>query len=227
MTIEERWTFFKSELDNAAQLHGRQASDIRVMAVSKTRTISEIKSARDAGLDHFGENRVEEALTKFDKMDRALFPMYLIGHLQSKKVKEITRRFAGVHSIDTLALAEKLSRFRERLGHPLEILLQVNTSGEESKSGFSDEEEFADAAARIAALPCLDLKGVMTMAPFVDDEKTLRSCFAQCRRWSERIEEFVDDDIILSMGMSSDFRYAIAEGSNLLRIGSLIFGERP
>ncbi len=227
MNIEERWNFFKSEMDNAAHFYGRQSSDIRVMAVSKTRTISEIEVAREVGLDHFGENRVEEAVNKFDKLDRVRFPMYLIGHLQRNKVNKINRRFAGVHSIDTIALAEKLSLFREQLGHPLEILIQVNTSGEESKSGFADEEEFADAAARIAALPYLTLKGVMSMAPFVDEEKTIRSCFSQCRRWSERIEEFVDDYIILSMGMSSDFRYAIAEGSNLLRIGSLIFGEQP
>ncbi len=226
MTIKERWIHCQEEIEKAADYYGRQVSEIRVMAVSKTRSVQEIKDAQTEGLRYFGENRVDEAVEKFAQLDEHLYPLYFIGHLQSNKIRKISKRFAGIHSVDSLPLAEKISRHREQIRMPLEILLQVNTSSEKSKSGFTDRNEFIDAAEVISKLPCLHLKGVMTMAPFVDDEGIVRQCFSQCREWSEHIRNDVDGSLTLSMGMSTDFRWAIAEGSTLLRIGTVLFGGR-
>ncbi len=226
MTIRKRWIHCQEEIEKAASYYGRQVSEIRVMAVSKTRSVQEIKDAKTVGLSYFGENRVDEAVEKFALLDENQYPLYFIGHLQSNKIKKISRRFAGIHSVDSLPLAEKISSHREQIQLPLEILLQVNTSGEKNKSGFMDRNEFIDAAAVISKLPCLHLKGVMTMAPFVNDERIVRQCFSLCREWSEHIRNYVDGPLTLSMGMSTDFRWAIAEGSTLLRIGTVLFGGR-
>ena len=226
MAILDNWRRFQADMNEAAERYHRRMDEIRVMAVSKTRSADEIRSARDAGLDLFGENRVGEAEEKFAVLDPDRYPLVLIGHLQSNKVARISGRFSAVHSVDSLRLAEKLSRHRDSIGAPLEVLIQVNTSGESRKSGFSDYGEFLESAQRIAELPGLRLKGVMTMAPFVDDESVVRRCFAECRRWGQAAANWTDGDPVLSMGMSSDFQWAVAEGSTMLRIGSRLFGSR-
>ena len=226
MLIKDNLRLFLEQLGESAEYYRRDINSITVMAVSKTRSIEEIREAESAGLGIFGENRVDEALEKFSPLDAQQFPLYLIGHLQSNKVAKIGARFKGVHSVDSLKLAHRLSRQRETLKAPLEILLQVNTSGEETKSGFKDVEELKDAAAEIAQLPFIQLRGLMTMAPFVNDEKVVRSCFSSCREWAEKIGEYLIDEPVLSMGMSSDFRWAVAEGSTMLRIGTSLFGGR-
>ncbi|MCD6342892.1 MAG: alanine racemase, partial [Spirochaetaceae bacterium] len=116
--------------------------------------------------------------------------------------------------------------FRESITSPLEILLQVNTSGESSKSGFHNLESLSDAAAQIAQMPYLKLRGLMTMAPFVDDETVVRNCFSLCREWSESLKASIEGVPVLSMGMSSDYKWAVAEGSTMLRIGTTLFGGR-
>jgi len=226
MSIKDNWKFFQEKLEDAANFYNRDSDSITVMAVSKTRTVEEIIEAEASGLRIFGENRVEEASEKFSRLDQDQFPLYLIGHLQSNKVGKIGSRFRAVHSVDSLKLALRLSRHRESIQHSLEVLLQVNTSGEHSKSGFSELEILKDAAAEISVLPYLKLRGLMTMAPFVDDEKTVRSCFSLCREWSEAVKPYCDGTPELSMGMSSDYRWAVAEGSTMLRIGTTLFGGR-
>ena len=226
MSIKDNWKVFQESLEDAAAFYNRDSDSITVMAVSKTRTVEEIIEAEASGLKIFGENRVEEASDKFSRLSPEQFPLYLIGHLQSNKVGKIDSRFMAVHSIDSVKLARRLSRHRESIQHPLEILLQVNTSGEISKSGFSEMEVLKDAAAEISALPYLKLQGLMTMAPFVDDEKTVRSCFSLCREWSGMIKQYCGESPVLSMGMSSDYRWAVAEGSTMLRIGTTLFGGR-
>lgn len=232
MSIADNWAIFQDDLAHAAQRYGRGPDEITVMAVSKTRSAQEIREARSAGLTLFGENRTDEAAGKFEGLDPADYPLYLIGHLQSGKASRITRRFTGVHSVDSIRIARKLSKLRtpaQSASPPpssLEILIQVNTSGEESKSGFRDPEEFKDAAAQIAAMPGILFKGVMTMAPFVDNEAIVRRCFAECRRRLEDVKPLISGAPVLSMGMSSDYRWAAAEGSTLLRIGTAIFGSR-
>lgn len=259
MSIADNWAIFQDDLAHAAQRYGRGPDEITVMAVSKTRSAQEIREARNAGLTLFGENRTDEAADKFEGLDPADYPLYLIGHLQSGRASRITRRFTGVHSVDSIRIARKLSKLRTQAPAspqaqastpaapqapapaqaqsaspppspaappPLEILIQVNTSGEESKSGFRDPEEFKDAAAQIAAMPGILFKGVMTMAPFVDNEAIVRRCFAECRRRLEDVKPLISGAPVLSMGMSSDYRWAAAEGSTLLRIGTAIFGSR-
>ena len=238
MSIADNWAIFQDDLAHAAQRYGRGPDEITVMAVSKTRSAQEIREARSAGLTLFGENRTDEAAGKFEGLDPADYPLYLIGHLQSGKASRITRRFTGVHSVDSIRIARKLSKVRAQASAsappppphvsppPLEVLIQVNTSGEESKSGFRDPEEFKDAAAQIAAMPGILFKGVMTMAPFVDNEAIVRRCFAECRRRLEDVKPLISGAPVLSMGMSSDYRWAAAEGSTLLRIGTAIFGNR-
>ena len=235
MSIADNWAIFQDDLAHAAQRYGRGPDEITVMAVSKTRSAREIREARSAGLTLFGENRTDEASGKFEGLDAEDYPLYLIGHLQSGKASRITRRFTGVHSVDSIRIARKLSKLRAQASPsapispslpPLEVLIQVNTSGEESKSGFRDPEEFKDAAAQIAAMPGILFKGVMTMAPFVDNEAIVRRCFAECRRRLEDVKPLISGAPVLSMGMSSDYRWAAAEGSTLLRIGTAIFGNR-
>jgi pyridoxal phosphate enzyme (YggS family) len=226
MSIKENWKLFQVKLKDAADEYHRDVDEITVMAVSKTRSVEEIREAAVCGLGIFGENRVEEASEKFAHLDPSKHPLYLIGHLQSNKVNRIDSRYSGVHSVDSVKIARRLSRHRENLQEPLDILLQVNTSGEIAKSGFMDYEIFRDSVAEIAELPFIRLRGLMTMAPFTDDEKIVRNCFSGCREWSGVLNPFVEGDIILSMGMSSDYRWAVAEGSTMLRVGSALFGDR-
>ncbi len=226
MSIKDNWQRFQDELQNSTEYYHRDLSSISVMAVSKTRSVDEIREAGIQGLSIFGENRVEEASEKFAHLDSDQYPLYLIGHLQGNKVGRIDARYTAVHSIDSLKTAHRLSRHRESLKLPLEVLMQVNTSGEDSKSGFRDPVEFLESAAEIAELPYLEFGGLMTMAPFVDDETEVRSCFSLCREWSEKIKNLINGETILSMGMSSDYKWAVAEGSTLLRIGTSIFGGR-
>jgi len=221
VSIRDNWLILRDRFMEAANTYGREPSEISIMAVSKTRSIEEVFEANACGVSLFGENRVEEACDKFPASED--FALYLVGHLQSRKVKKIDARFAGVHSVDSLEIAKKLSRRAEENGKNLEILLQVNTSGEESKSGFDDYASFMEIAAEVGELPFLNLRGLMTMAPFTNNESTVRGCFSKCRRWLENIAGIIEGRAVLSMGMSSDFHWAIAEGSSLLRIGSAIF----
>ena len=226
MPVRKNWATFQDDLFVAVQRYGRRPEAISVMAVSKSRTVDQIREARRVGLGIFGENRVEEASRKYSRLDAAEYRLYLIGHLQSNKAAGIDRRYAGVHSVDSIRIAGKLSAAREKIDVPLEVLIQLNTSGEESKSGFRSRDEFEDAAAEIAAMPFLELKGVMTMAPLVNDEAVVRRCFSRCREWSQAVGHLVSGEMVLSMGMSSDYAWAVAEGSTLLRIGTAIFGSR-
>jgi len=224
VSIKDNWLAFRERLEKAANKYGCNPSEIAIMAVSKSRSIEEVLEASACGFFLFGENRIEEACDKFSAAEN--LGLYLIGHLQSRKVGRIDERFAGVHSVDSLRIAMRLSRRARENGKALEILLQVNTSGEEAKSGFSDYSSFVETAAEISQLPFLTLRGLMTMAPLTNNESVVRSCFSKCRRWSEDIADIIDGRVLLSMGMSSDFHWAIAEGSNLLRIGGAIFDGR-
>jgi len=226
MPIVDNWRDFRSKLDAIANQYARDVSSIRVMAVTKTRSVEEVIEAREAGIAIFGESRVEEASSKFASLDTAIYPLYLVGHLQSNKAAFIDARYRGVYSVDSLKIATRLSRYRATIDNALDVLLQVNTSGEKSKFGFVDPVYFTETAEEIAKMPFLVLRGVMTLAPFVDDERIVRRCFSRCRSWYENIAGCIEGEPILSMGMSSDYQWAVAEGSNLLRLGTAIFGGR-
>ncbi|MDH3570354.1 MAG: YggS family pyridoxal phosphate-dependent enzyme, partial [Gemmatimonadota bacterium] len=180
------------------------------------------------GLRDLGENRVQEALGKLDALADLDASWHLIGHLQTNKAKHVPGRFAMVHSIDSLRVAEALEQAMARRapGTPLPVLLQVNVAGERQKGGCAPEEATA-LLEGIAGMPHLALRGLMTMAPFTDDESDQRRAFAGLRRLRDALATRGHDLTELSMGMSGDYRAAVAEGATILRLGTVLFGERP
>ena len=203
----------------AAERAGRSPDDIAIVAVTKGVESRLIKLAVDAGIRHIGENRVQEAKGKSAHLS-SLEPRpmwHMVGHLQVNKAKTALEIFDIIHSIDSVRLAESLSR---RAQYVLPVLLQANVSGEETKSGFSPGE-LPDTAQRIARLPNLDVQGLMTIAPIVADPDEVRPVFRRLRQLRDELGLHH-----LSMGMSDDFEIAVEEGATLVRIGRAIFEER-
>ncbi|MDP1836336.1 MAG: YggS family pyridoxal phosphate-dependent enzyme [Chlamydiales bacterium] len=215
----------KETVSLAASKCGRNPADITLLAVSKNHPFSVIQEVHGAGCCDFGENRVLEALSKIDVAPTDI-RWHLIGTLQKNKINKILGKFALVHSIDTPELAEALSAASVRAGLVTSVLLQVNTSGEESKQGLSESEWLKDMA-QVISLEGLSVEGLMTMAPFVDDQNVVRHCFRKLREFKSLVErEFEVHLPHLSMGMSQDYQIAIEEGATIIRIGTAIFGER-
>lgn len=219
----------------AAARAGRDPAEVTLVAVSKTHTAAEVVAAHAAGLRVFGENRVEEAAPKAQAVAALLggpqgaggIAWHMIGHLQTRKAEEVLPWASAVHSVDSVKLAARLSRFAAAAGREVAILLEVNVSGEASKYGFIPAALPA-AVEAIAALPGLRLQGLMTMAPIVSDPADARPVFAGLRRLRDELTgRFPAVDLRhLSMGMTDDFEVAIAEGATIVRIGRAIFGER-
>jgi pyridoxal phosphate enzyme (YggS family) len=221
--ITERLARIRERVDIAARRSGREAASVRIIGASKTMPPASLEEAVRAGLVDFGENRVQEALPKMDALAAAgLQPTWhFIGHLQSNKARVAAARFAIIHSVDTLKLAEELNA---RSPGRLKVLLEVNVANEASKSGFTVETgqgSFDDAVQRVRALSGLNLVGLMTVAPHTSDEAVVRSAFRSLAKIARRngLSE-------LSMGMTEDFEVAIEEGATMVRIGRAIFGER-
>ncbi len=195
-----------------------------LVAVSKTVTADVIRTAYETGQRDFGENRVQDLLTKMDALqDLSDIRWHFIGRLQRNKVRKIVGRVALIHSVDSLRLAQAISRVasEENIGS-VEVLLEVNVTGEESKAGFtasSVKEEIKE----LIALPSLKIGGLMTMAPFVDDEKVLSHCFSNLRLLAEELSQEYGSGTSLSMGMSNDYPIALREGATIVRVGSRIF----
>jgi len=218
-TIAERVAHVRQRVERAAERAGRSPADVTIVAVSKGFPPSAIDEAVVAGIADVGENRVQEAAAKIVALRPLPITWHLVGHLQTNKAKTALELFDIIHSVDSLHLAEVLSH-PDRSG-PLPILLEVNAAGEASKFGFSPSE-VAAAAQAVARLPHLDLRGLMTVAPFVSDPETVRPVFRELRRLRDALGLRE-----LSMGMTDDFEVAIEEGATLVRIGRAIFGERP
>ena len=222
----------RRRIAEAAERARRDAGDVRLMAVTKTFPIEYVETARQAGLTLFGENRVQEAEDKYrgsiDASDGPELELHLIGHLQRNKAKTAASLFRCVQSIDKLETAEALNRHCTELDRSMDILLELNTSGEQSKFGFAETGELWSACGRIALLRKLRIRGVMTVGPFTDDRDRVRRAFASLRECMEglrsRHPELTLDT--LSMGMSGDFEIAIEEGADLIRLGTVLFGPR-
>lgn len=200
----------------AAAQSGRSLDEITLVAVTKNHPLEEILPLYEEGILNFGENRIQEALPKMEKAPKSI-QWHLIGHLQKKKVKKVIGKFHLIHSVDSLELAESLSRASGEAGIITNILLQVNISGEATKQGLS-REEWEKVKSEEFSLPHLKIEGLMTMAPLTDDTALIRRVFRDLRKM--RDEWGLKH---LSMGMSHDFEIAIEEGATLLRIGSAIF----
>jgi len=220
------------EIDEACVVCGRPAGEVRLMAVTKFHTVEDVREAYKAGIKIFGENRVQEALSKF-KDKEAAFPdaeLHLIGSLQRNKAKNAATFFDCIESCDRDEILAELAIRRDAGSPPLPVLLEQNT-GEESKRGYKSEGALLEAVEKLLNYKNLKFAGLMTMAPFTDDMKIIRGAFRALVRSKENIEKnfpqcFKGETPILSMGMSNDYRIAIEEGSTLVRIGTSIFGER-
>ena len=218
--IETNLRRLEQRIARACSRVGRSPQDITLVAVTKTVAPSAIAAAFEAGLRHFGENRVQEAMPKVEALSR-LEPRptwHMVGHLQSNKANVALHIFDMIQSIDSVKLARILSQHAEST---MPILLEVNVTGEATKSGFGSDE-VAEAFEEIAKLPHLKVEGLMTIAPWVSNPEEVRPVFRRLRqlRDSLGLEH-------LSMGMTDDFEVAVEEGATILRIGRALFGERP
>jgi len=211
----------------AALKAGRDPASVRLVAVSKTRPAGFVDEAARSGQRLFGENYVQELAAKARETTGPV-EWHFIGHLQSNKVKQIAGLVTMIHSVDRLSLAEEIDRQWGKLGRVCDVLIEVNIACEETKCGTSVAEAF-DLVRRVAVLPHLRLRGLMTMPPFYDDPEGARPYFRELRRLAGEIaaENIPRVEMKeLSIGMSGDFEVAIAEGATLVRVGSAIFGER-
>ena len=224
--LEEALPELRDRIERAARASGRSAAAVRVVAVTKSHPLEALEAALAAGLTDLGENRVDELEAKVGAMGRNAATWHMIGHVQSRKARRAAELADLIHSVDSTRLAEKLSRVAEDGGEPVSVLVQVNTSGEVSKRGF-EVGTAVEEIHRLSELPGLRVDGLMTMAPFVDDEAVLSKAFAGLRRLSERLGAVTDRvGAELSMGMTNDLEVAIREGSTMVRIGTALFGER-
>lgn len=220
----------------AARRSGRDPSAITLVAVGKTHPVETIVAAIGLGLRHMGENRAEEASEKIPAVRSAItnyqspIIWHMIGHVQSRKAETVAGLFDWVHSVDSLRLAERLSRFAGQRGRRLNVLLEFNVSGETSKYGFDGQggEKLLEEVEAIVALPYLQVEGLMTLAPIVAEPEQARPAFRALREWRDRLaSRFPEREWKhLSMGMTDDFEVAIEEGATIVRIGRAIFGER-
>jgi hypothetical protein len=212
-------------IEQAAQAAQRNAADITLLAVSKTFLASAVREACAAGQREFGENYLQEALDKINALSDLPIVWHFIGPIQSNKTRQIAENFAWVHGVDRLKIAQRLSEQRPPDLPPLNICLQVNVSGEESKSGVAPQEVLS-LAREVSKLPQLKLRGLMAIPAPADDEAAQRRPFAQLRELSQEIAAQGIALDTLSMGMSHDFAAAIKENATIIRIGTAIFGKR-
>ncbi len=226
--MKDRIQKIEQQIREAAEQAGRNPEEIRLVAVSKIKPAEMVKEAMDAGQRIFGENYIQEALAKIEEVGSEGIEWHFIGHLQSKKSKYAAGAFDLIHSVDSLKLAKEISKQAAKKGVVQKILIQVNTSGEESKSGTT-EEAVIELIREAATLEHVAIMGLMTMPAFFDDPEGARPYFRQLRLIKERIESLAIPGVEmkeLSMGMSGDFEVAIEEGATLVRVGTAIFGAR-
>ncbi|NBR48807.1 YggS family pyridoxal phosphate-dependent enzyme [bacterium] len=223
--ISDNLIAIRSRMKSAADRVGRQVSDIRLVAVSKTYPPSVIREAWEVGQRVFGENRVQDALPKILELP-AEAEWHFIGHLQSNKIRKALPAFELIHGVDNPELAIQINRIAGEMGLTASVLLETNVSGEASKFGFSPDalrQNLED----LLSLPNLCVKGLMTMAPYSEDPENARPVFSALRKLRDELASKTQHPLPeLSMGMSGDFEVAIEEGATIVRIGSSIFGHR-
>tara|TARA_B100001250_G_C19816456_1_gene798700 strand:+ start:5500 stop:6204 length:705 start_codon:yes stop_codon:yes gene_type:complete len=227
--IEQNWSNLITRIDSVADKSGRSGKDIQVVAVSKTRSSEEIQAAQRCGLSIVGENRVQEAERK--KSSTACFLIWhMIGRVQSNKAGRVVELFDMVQSVDKKSLADTLNRRAAAIGRRLDILVQINTSGLSHQVGVLPDSAVELVCQIAEESKFLNVRGLMTIAPYSNNEGLIRESFTKVRRLSEEIGPLTSRKATmdyLSMGMSADFEWAIEEGSNMVRLGTAIFGERP
>jgi PLP dependent protein len=216
----------RERVTRAAERSGRGARDVRLIAISKTFPPEPIREAYQAGVRDFGENRVQEAEAKRPALADLDCTWHLVGHLQTNKARLARELFHWLHSLDSARLAQKLHSATLQGAARLKVLIEVNLGGEAAKSGVK-EEEVAALAEEVRRLPTLELAGLMTIPPYLDDPEQVRPCFRRLRELAEKLRTSGFAELVeLSMGMSHDFEVAIEEGATMVRIGTAIFGQR-
>ncbi|MBQ6164564.1 MAG: YggS family pyridoxal phosphate-dependent enzyme [Clostridia bacterium] len=226
--IEENYRRITETIADASVRSGRTPADVRFMAVTKTVQPIFINHALSLGVGLIGENKVQELLSKLDSLHPADVEKHLIGHLQTNKVAKILPHVSMIQSVDSLHLAEAIDRESEKRGVRTDILLEVNIGGEDSKTGFPFDG-FEENVCRIASLPSVRVRGIMTIPPFCEKKEDSRRFFCKAYKLFIDIKGKNIDNIsmdTLSMGMSSDYEEAILEGATLVRVGSSLFGGR-
>lgn len=225
--IKDNYENVLCQIDEAAKKSGRSLKDITLIAVSKTVAVDRIKELTDLGVADLGENRVQEICEKYDVFEQNI-RWHLIGQLQTNKVKYIIDKVTMIHSLDRMELAQEIQKRSLKAGRIMDVLVEVNVSGEKSKSGIAPGEAI-DFVGKLSEFPNIRVKGLMTVAPFFTDNSEARPIFRGLRKLAVDIDNENIHNIsmdFLSMGMSNDFSVAIEEGSNMVRIGSKIFGKR-
>lgn len=227
MIIQENLDNIYSRIKAAAEKSGRKPEDIKLVAVTKTIDVDRIRSVYNYGILDMGENKVQELLEKYDKLDSAC-RWHLIGHLQTNKVKYIIDKVQMIHSVDSLPLVKEIDLRAAKAGKKMDILLQVNVSGEETKFGINPDE-INELINEVPKFRNISLRGLMTIAPYAQNAEEIRPIFRQLYKLYIDIKSKKIDNVTmdyLSMGMSNDFEVAIEEGANIVRIGTSIFGKR-
>lgn len=227
MSIKSNIEYIQELKGNAAVKSGRKPEDVLLVAVTKLHSPDEMNEAIDAGITDIGENKVQEILDKYDRVKPVRW--HLIGHLQTNKVKYIIDKVSMIHSVDSMKLAKEIDKRAAQHDLIMDILVQVNSAEEESKFGITTAETDQLIEDIAQQCPNIRIKGLMCIAPFEDDPEDVREYFAEVKqiydKYVNRKTERVDFEY-LSMGMTHDFAVAIEEGSNLIRVGTAIFGYR-
>ena len=229
--VRQQLELVRERIAQAAQRAGRSADEVTLVAVSKLQPFDAIEEAYAADQRDFGENRLEELWQKVELANEHGLDeirWHMIGSIQSRKTPQVIGPFVLVHSVDREKIADRLDRDAGNAGRMLDVLLEVNVSGEASKHGFTPEA-LRNAAGRLVALPNLRIHGLMTMAPIAEDAEEVRPVFRGLRTLRDEMaqEHSLGDWTELSMGMTQDFEVAVEEGATIVRVGSAIFGPRP
>lgn len=225
MSVKNNLQKVETRIQKACERSGRSAESIHIVAVTKYVSIERAKEAVEAGIVHLGENRLEGAMEKYEAIGSGA-EWHFIGSLQSRKVKEMIHAYSYVHSLDRISLAKEINK-RASEGRIMKCFVQVNVSGEESKSGITPDEVM-DFVLSMEKYPAVEIVGLMTMAPYAEDPEEVRPYFQRLRELRDMVKEkklSYAPCTELSMGMSNDFEVAVEEGATFIRVGSILVGE--
>ncbi|MBE5984393.1 YggS family pyridoxal phosphate-dependent enzyme [Lacrimispora sp. AGF001] len=225
--VKENLLIVENRIEEACKRCGRDRSEVTLIAVSKTKPAEMIREAYQSGIRDFGENKVQEICDKYEQLPEDI-RWHMIGHLQRNKVKQVIDKAVLIHSVDSVRLAEQIEEEAAKKGICVDILLEVNVADEESKFGFRLEET-EQAIRDISVFPHISIKGLMTIAPFVENSEQNRPVFKELNQFYVDMQRKNIDNVnmnMLSMGMTGDYEIAIEEGATLVRVGTGIFGTR-
>ena len=228
MSIQKNIADILKNVEASARKVGKTLADITVIAVTKTVDCERAKEAVSAGLNNLGENRVQEFMNKYEKMDNSDISWHIIGHLQTNKVKYIINKVKLIHSLDSVALAEEIDKRSGQRGVVTEVLIELNIGEEESKFGIKNYE-LIDFIKSVENFENIKISGLMTVAPYMENKEEVRWVFKEMKRLYDLVSDMNFKNVkmkYLSMGMTNDYDVAIEEGSNVIRIGTAVFGSR-